>query len=279
MKNIILALSWLLITTAFLSAQVLNVSVKVQFDHLSEEDKNELEDLAEKIQDYYNSYSWTDDEYEYDVKCTAQVIVETVQKTHERLYRTQFLISSESGENFYDKLWEFPYTKNQMLTHDPGLFDGLTGFLDYYAAVILGGEYDSNGLLLGSKQYEQAMDIVNQALLSQYARGWQQRKENLLKITDIRTRPLREVKPDFFEAIYLYDEGDLKQAFKLADKVLEGIEKVYGVQPNNWYLQIFMNAHFRELSILFAGQNEKLEKLLKFDSKHRDTYREKMEKD
>ncbi len=274
-----MVLCCLLFVPMILAAQVLKISVKIQYDHLSEEDKDELEGLAEKIQDYYNSYSWTDDEYEYDVNCTAQIIVETVQKTHERLYRTQFLISSESGENFYDKLWEFPYTKNQMLSHTPGLFDGLTGFLDYYAALILGGEYDSNGLLLGSKQYEQALDIVNQALLSQYARGWQQRKENLLKITDIRTRPLREVKPDFFEAIYLYDEGDIKEALKLADNVLAGIEGVYDVQPNNWYLQIFLNAHFRELSILFAGQNEKLEKLVKIDSKHRETYREKMEKD
>ncbi|MBN2425881.1 MAG: DUF4835 family protein [Calditrichaceae bacterium] len=278
MKTFLTILLFCFFGINYISAQVLKVSVKMQNEHLSEEDRNELEDLPGKIEDYFNSYSWTDDELEYDVNCTAQIIVETVQKTHEILYRCQFLISSESGENFYDKLWEFPYTRSQMLSHTTGQFDPLTKFLDFYAALILGGEYDSNGLLLGNKQYEAALEIVNQALMSQYSKGWTQRKENLLKITDIRTRPLREIKPDFFEAIYLYDEGNLKEAFKLANKVLEGLEKVYSIQPNNWYLQIFMNSHFRELAILFAGENEKLEKLEKIDSKHRETYREKMEK-
>jgi len=267
----------LLFGTGYLFSQVLVVTANVDFDHLPEETHDELAELGTKIEDYLNNYAWTDDEFEYDVNTTAQIIIETVQdKTHEKLYRAQFLISSESGESFYDKLWEFPYTKNYTLNHGAGQFDPVSRFLDYYAMVILAGEMDTNGLLLGSTGYEQAMDIVNQAILSQYARGWNQRKEDLLKITDIRTRPLREVKPDFFEALYLYEEGDHKKAYKYALKVLDGIKKVMEVQPNNWYLQMFFRSHYRNLAMLFENQNNELDLLTKFDSKHREAYRAKM---
>lgn len=258
-------------------AQKLNVSVKVQYEHLIEEAKDELSDFGMKIEEYFNGYYWVDDEFEYDVNCNAQVIIETVQKkTHEIMFRAQFLISSESGENFYDKLWEFPYEKNYSLSHSRGQFDPVAQFLDYYALMVLAGELDTNGLLLGNPLYEAAQDIVNQALLSQYARGWNQRKEDLLKITDIRTRPLREIKPDLFEAIYLLEENKKAEALKYAQIVLAGIKKVYNVQPNNWYLQMFFKTHYRNMAILFSGRNEELERLTTYDSKHRESYRNQM---
>ena len=277
MRRFIVCFFILIISIAGLYAQKLNVSVKIQADHLTEEERNELEGFNQKIEDYYNNFDYIEDEFEYDVNCNVHIIIETVQqKTFEKIYRAQFLISSESGENFYDKLWEFPYDKNRSLGHAQGQFDPIAQFLDYYALVVLAGELDTNGYLLGNALYEEAMNIVNQALLSKYARGWTQRKEYLLKITDIRTRPLREVKPQFFEALYLLDEGKYDQALKLAEETLAGIKKVYDVQPNNWYLQMFFSAHYRDLANLFDGKNDQLEELIQMDGKHRETYREKM---
>jgi hypothetical protein len=139
--------------------------------------------------------------------------------------------------------------------------------------MVLAGELDTYGLLLGTHLYDKALDISSQGILSQYARGWNTRNEELLKITHFRTRPLREVKPDFFEAIYLYDEGNYKEAYKYAKKVYDGISKVYNHQPNNRYMRIFFEAHHKEIAMLFEGKNEILEKLTEIDSKHRETYR------
>ncbi len=270
----------LILCANFLSAQVLNVTVSVEYGHLPDDDQSALINLGEKIEQYFNGYEWIDDEYETDVVCNVKVIVETVQKkTYEKIYKTQFVISSQSGENFYDKVWEFPYEDSSPFSHSKGQFDPITHFLDFYANMILAGELDTYGLLLGSPLYDNALDIANQGVLSDYARGWNQRSEYVQMITHIRTRPLREAKPDFFEALYLYQEGNMKEASKYAQKILEGMRKVVVSQPNNRYLRIFFEAHYKELAALFSGNFKALEELVRFDSKHREYYRKYLPKE
>ncbi len=269
----------LLAFTSISFAQVLNVSATVEYAHLPDEEQEILINFAEKIEQYYNNYDWIDDEYETDVVCTIRIIVETVRKkTFEKIFKTQFLISSQSGENFYDKVWEFPYEDSFPMSHSKGLFDPVTHFLDFYAYMVLAGELDTYDLLLGTPLYDKAMDIANQGVLSDYSRGWSQRNEVLQKVTHIRTRPLREAKPDFFEALYLYDEGKYNEAYKYAQKVFTAIKKVYSTQPNNQYLRIFFEAHYKELAMLFSGKFKELEAFVEYDSKHRDTYRKYLPK-
>lgn len=268
-----------LFSTAGLRGQALVTSVKAEYEHLPNDERDDLYGFANKVEQYFNGYEWIEDEFEYDVKTNVTIIIETVQKkTFEKMYKAQFVINSESGETFYDKVWEFPYEKTFPLNHIKSQFDPLTHFLDFYAYMVLAGEMDMNGLLLGTPLYNQAMDIASQALLSQYSKGWSQRMETLQKITHVRTRPLREVKPDFLEATFLMQENKPEEAYKYAKKVLAGIEKVARVQPNNRYLAMFFNAHYRELANFFAGHNEELNKLVEYDSKHRQAYREVMQR-
>jgi hypothetical protein len=260
-------------TLAF--TQVLNVTVSIEYGRLTTDEKKDLEGFADKVEQYFNNYDWVDDEYETDVSCNVRILIETVQKkTFEKMYKAQFLISSESGENFYDKMWEFPYEPSFPLEHSKGMFDPLTHLLDFYAYMVLAGELDTYDHLQGSPLYNRALDIASQGIISQYPRGWSQRNEELLMITHIRTRPLREVKPDFFEALYLYEEGDLQEAAKHADIVFKGIKKVSTSQPNNKYLRVFFEAHHKEIAMLFEGKFDILEELTEIDSKHRETYRQ-----
>jgi hypothetical protein len=235
-------------------SQVLKVQTKVDYKHLPTEEQEELKDLAGKINDYYNNYAWTEDEYETDIDVNIYIIIENVrQKSHEKIYKAQFQIRSESGESFYDKEFEFPYHRSYPLEHNKVQFDPITKFLDFYAYMILAGEIDTYGLLLGTPYYDIALDIANQGAFSQYATGWSSRLKEHEKITNIRTRPLREAKPDFFEALYYLDEGNRKEARKYANKVLENIEQVFKNQPNNKYLKLFFDAHYKELAELFKG--------------------------
>lgn len=275
MRRIIALVSLLFLCSLPLRAQVIDATVTLQDAHLSSDERDDLVDLADKVEQYYDNFDWIDDEYEYDVEVNIQIIIETVQKkTYEKLYKAQFLISSTSGENFYDKAWDFPYEPASPLSHTKGLFDPLTHLLDFYAYMVLAGELDTYGLLLGTPLYDKAQDIANQGILSQYSRGWNQRAQDLQKITSVRTRPLREVKPDFFEALYFYDEENYSEALKFAQKVMEGLKRVYSQQPNNRYLRMFFDAHHRKLAQLFAGKKAELEKLVEMDSRHRETYRE-----
>lgn len=272
MKQLVLII---LLNIVLVNSQVLTVSLTMEYDHLADDEKAELEYLGEKIEQYFNNYEWVEDEFEVDIPCNARIIIETVQKkTFEKIYKAQFFISSASGETFYDKMWEFPYESGISFLHSPGgLFNPITHFLDYYAYMVLAGELDTYGLLLGSPLYDKSLEITNQALSSEYARGWNTRYEQLLKITHVRTRPLREAKPDFFEALYLYEEGQYIKAFEYSKKVFDGILKVYKKEPNNKYLSLFFDAHHKEIAMLFENKHEQLKELVEMDSKHRETYR------
>ncbi len=274
MKRVLTFLILFFSLTIWAQAQVLNATVTVQYDHLPSEEQDDLETFGDKVEQYFNNYDWVDDDFEYDANCNIQIIIETVQKkTFEKIYKAQFVISSVSGETFYDKNWSFPYQESAPLSHNNAQFNPLTNFLDFYAYLVLAGELDTNGLLLGTPFYDKAMDIANRGSLSQYPQGWTQRIVELQKYTDMRSRPLREVKPDFFEALYLLDEEKPMQAYKEGLKVLEGMQRVYKALPNSKPLQMFFNSHYRELAKLFRGHNAELDRLIEMDAKHREAYR------
>ena len=268
---------FLLILPGLLSAQVLRVNVELSYDHLRPIEQQYLSNFKNQIEDYFNNYSWTDDEYETDIEVSINIIIETVtEKSFERIYKAQFLIKSVSGESFYDKEWEFPYQQGYLFEHQSVQFDPLCNFLDYYAYLILAGEIDTYGRTMGTPFYDAALDIANRGILSEYPRGWNNRLAELLKITNVRTRPLREAKPDFFEAIYLFDEGEQEEARKLALKVLDAIEKVVREQPNNKYLRMFFDAHHVTFAKIFSKDEVVLTRLIDYDNKHRATYRDAM---
>ena len=259
------------------TAQVLKAKATIDYGHLPLEEQNYLKDLALNIEDYINNYVWTEDEYETDIDITIFIIIETVlNKSHEKICKSQFQIKSISGESFYDKEWEFPYQPGYLFDHSKIEFDPLLNFIDYYAHLILAGELDGYSLNLGTPFYDEALSIANRGVLSKYSKGWNARSQELQKITNVRTRPLRQAKPDFFEAQYLLEEGQLEEAKKYAVKVLTAIEKVVNEQPNNKYLRTFFDAHYVTFAKIFENEPKYLNLLIKYDNYHRETYRQVM---
>ena len=275
-----LCITILLLLSAALAvnAQVLRASVGIDYAHLAIEDQNILKDLSTNMEDYINNFSWTDDEYETDVEVSIFVIIETVlKKSHEKIFKAQFQIKSATGESFYDKEWEFPYQSGYLFDHSNVEFDPLTNFVDFYAFLVLAGELDGYALNLGTPFYDEAQSLANRGILSKYSKGWNTRSQELQKITNVRTRPLRDAKPDFFEAEYLLAEGKPKEAKAFGIKVLDAIGKVVNEQPNNKYLRNFFDAHHVTLANIFRNDATALDRLIRYDSYHRDVYRGAME--
>jgi hypothetical protein len=279
MKSILSSLIILFLVNC-LNSQVIKATVNINFNHLPTEEYRILKELQNAIEDYYNGYAWTDDEYEFDIDLNIYIIIETVRKkSEEKIYKAQFQIKSTSGESFYDKEWEFPYQIGYALEHNKVQFDPISHFLDYYAYLVLAGELDTYGISLGTSYYDAAADLANRALSSKYTRGWSNRINELQKITHIHLRPLRDSKPDFFEAEYAFQEGKIDEAKTHALKVLDAIEKVVKVRPNSRYLSNFFDAHYNSFAQIFNKDNKNLERLMYYDInlQHRETYENAME--
>ncbi len=279
MKTLISSiLLFLLFLVNVSNAQVLKAAVTIDFGYLPAEEVNNLKDLATNIQDFINNFAWTDDEYETDIDISIFIMIETMfVKSHEKMYKAQFQIKSVSGESFYDKEWEFTYQPGYLFDHSKIAFDALTHFIDYYCFLILAGELDGYAVNLGMPFYDDAQNLGNIGSLSKYPKGWSNRLKELQKITNARTRPLREAKPDFFEALYLFEEGNHAEARVYGIKVLDAIQKVVNEQPNNKYLKTFFDAHYVKFAKIFENDPDALNRLIIYDNYHRETYRKAMQ--
>ena len=258
------------------SAQVLNVRVTVKMEHLQPQDQNELSDLEQRLTDYLANTQWSEGNQDIVLDCNLNLIIETVtNRGSEKVYRSQFLISSPSGENFYDKACEFTYHPGQAMDAFRTYFDPLLALVDFYAYMVIAGELDTYSLLGGTPFYDRAQDIANQGQLSNYSTGWTKRLEEVILITDADHVALREAKFYFYEGLYFVEEEPNKDyTRKFVNAVVERLANVYNKRPNSKALKRFMDAHYQEFCkfFLFAPNQTTLDKLIQIDSRHRDTY-------
>lgn len=278
MKRIIIltGILFLLMGIVNLFAQRINATVTVRMDHLQPRDQQDLADLQQKLTDYINQNKWSDANQDIVLDCNVQIIVETAtSRGSEKVYRAQFLISSPSGENYYDKAWEFKYVPGQPLEPFRTSFDPLLDMVDYYIYMVLGGEMDTYELFAGTPFYDHALDITNQGLLSNYATGWKKRQDQVILITDADHVALREAKFYYYEGLYFVEEEPNKEyARKFAKAVMKRLEQLHNKRPNSAALKRFLDAHFQEFCKLFQYDVDRtnIDKMLIIDARHRDTY-------
>jgi hypothetical protein len=246
-------------------------------DRLLPQEQEILRPLNRQLEDYVNNFNWSDENKEVVVECTANLIVETMTtRGSDKIYRSQFLISSPSGENYYDKSCEFVYQQGEGMSHNRAIFNPLLGLIDYYIYMVLGGELDTWLLRGGSKYYDMALNIANEGNISIYSSGWNDRVEAVKLITDSDHIPLREAKFYYYDCLYNIEaKKDVKNAIKLSQLVLQNLEKVHQRRPNSPALKRFFDSHFKEICSLFefSESTDFVESLSNMDSRHSETYR------
>ena len=255
---------------------MLRATVDVKMSHLPPNEQQILADLAQKITEYYNSTRWSDENPDIEIDCSVSLIVETVtSRGSEKIYRAQFLIGSESGENFYDKTVEFTYQVGEVFDHYQAVFKPLLAVLDFYAYMVIAGELDTYDLFAGTPFYDKALEIANQGLISNYSLGWQKRLEEVKLITDADHVPLREAKFYYYETLYFVEgEPNPDLARQYAKGVVDRLELVYQRKPNSRALKRFLDSHYQEFCKLFKYDRNRrnIDKLIVIDPRHRDVY-------
>ena len=257
-------------------AQQLNCQVSVDMPRLLPRDQEDLSDLPQKLTNYLNNSSWSDENQDIILNCNIQLIIETVtNRGSDKIYRAQFLVNSSSGENFYDRSCEFVYFPGQAFESYRTSFDPLLDLVDYYAFMVIAGELDTYELLSGNPFYDKAQDIANQGQLSNYSTGWKNRLDEVVLSTDVDHVQLREAKFYYYEGLYFVEkEPNPKYVRQFAKTVVNRLSDVHNKRPNSKALKRFLDSHFQEICLLFQydedGSNAKI--MEEIDARHRDTY-------
>lgn len=260
-----------------LLAQQVNADVKLILERLPLEKQKKLATLEKDIETYLHEYTWLE-EIEGEIPLQIQIVLQDVSASFEDRYSGTFLVSNVSDLQYYDKYWKFPYQAGDRLVHQEGVFDPFTGFIDFYMYLILGGELDKYSLLGGTKSYEKAKHILDQARFNtQFMLGWDERSKLLQSILSEDNIPFRKAKYYLWIAIAYGAEEDTT-----AEKYgLEGIAiltEFLKEHPDHKEAKDFLKAHHIELAESLKNFPSLIEKLIALDSEHEAVYRRYLEK-
>lgn len=277
--------------------QELNCGVQIDDSKLNRagSDLAFLDNLEQKIEEYLNDRSWTEDQFlrHERISCSMQIVLmeaisisefraRLIVTIHRPIYGTS---QSSIVARINDPEWRFEHTRGTSLQHDLERYDPLTSVLDFYAYLILGYDYDTFSSLGGTEYFEQARSIADRAE-GNGDPGWssvgttRNRVQLLSNLTDQRHEPLRQV-------YYEYHRKGLDRFVKETDAaqqaVLEALNTLQELNQQlsrSFALSLFFSAKYEEITALFSGSEMESQAhalLVQMDPSHSTEYNKLVE--
>ncbi|MFC1569047.1 DUF4835 family protein [bacterium] len=265
---------WLMIPMLFCSllySQSLESSVTLTLELLPLEKQEKLKDFAETIERYINEYEWLDEEYEEPLPITISLQLQEASSSYEDRYSGIFMISNNSDMQYYDKYWRFPYSPEAPIDHGD-VYHPFTGYLDFYIYIILAGEFDKLGPMMGTPFYEKAKQVADQAAFdAQFSTGWKERSEFIARLMGEENKAFREMKDRFYLGLsYVEDDDALVKKYCL--EAVDLLDEVLEDDPEHKDAVNFLKAHHMEIIEVFKNQTDVLSKMIRLDPDRADTY-------
>ena len=267
----------ILITFIFFINKVFGqyTSVEITLDDrlLRSEEKQEILNLKNDIKRFFLSTTWDDSYDDLEIPVYIQIIFEGVtQKGNESIYNCQALFSNGGALRYFDKSVQFYYNSGNSLYYDPVLFEPLTGFLAYYAHLILAGEIDTYEFNGGNGSFELARDIALRGSSSEYRKGWGSRTTLVDNLN--RNIGLRKARLAWYIAIDLFKDGDMDGVIQELNTMLDGLAQSYRELGRDNYTQYFMKVNSDKIAKMLSmlGQKEFLKDMKELDPDRRDIY-------
>ncbi len=241
-----------------LCAQKIRMTVELQLEALPDEKREKLVNFKQVLEDYFNNFQWTHDEFQGELPITLNMMLQDISVNYEDRYRTQIIISSTDIQ-FTDKRCRMAYQKGEIPMHSENSWDSLTSLLDYFTNLIIAEEMDKFGHLLGTPYYEKAKLIAEQAKfgLGHFIDGWDLRVELINYLLSAKYKKYREMKDFYFYSLYFAKEDPIKAKKYLKEAVVMLKEIKAEEDPKYARVANFINAHYMEIIELFKHSNER----------------------
>jgi hypothetical protein len=248
-------------------AQEFNCSVSINDRQISGSSYDYISELQGDLENYLNNHRWTNDRYEDHerILCNIQLVLTGVDSNYnysaEVVFTMRRPIYNSNQQSLAivlsDNNWRFHYPRNKNMVHDDMQFDDLTSFIDFYAYIMLGFDYDTFTELGGTRHFNRAHSVFELGQNSG-VQGWGRsigsQRNRFGLITDL-SNPAYE---DLRRAIYRYHRLGLDQ-FTIDDEIarkqimsaLELLRENKRVTGNNYLFDIFFSSKYTEIVALF----------------------------
>lgn len=273
-------------------SQELNCNVTVNFEGLSVENRELLVDFAGVIESYMNTTQFTGEAWDgQKIDCSltifftaasnqtdysAQVVVVSTRPVFKSTRQSSMLTISDPN-------WSFRYVPNQALYANQATFDPLTSFLDFYANIIIGFDWETWAELGGTPFFNKAFNLLNLSQGSSYNKGWEQSSASYSKwglCNDLLNDKYRAFREAFYVYHYGVDEFQVRKK-EAQDKIVELVNVLSDLQTkvgisNSVLIKLFFDTKSGEIIELLKDYPEFaiFQKLKKIDPPHAAKYDE-----
>ncbi|MEC7736391.1 MAG: DUF4835 family protein [Candidatus Neomarinimicrobiota bacterium] len=250
-------------------------SVEITLDDrlLRSEEKQEILNMKNDIKRFFLTTTWDDSYSDLEIPLYIQIIFEGVtEKGNESIYNCQILFSNGGDLRYFDKSVQFYYNSGSSLYYDPVLFEPLTGFLAYYAHLLLAGEIDTYEFNGGNSSFELARDIALRGSASEYKKGWGSRVTLVDNLN--RNMGLRKARLAWYIAMDLFKEGNMDGVLEEVNTMLDGLEQSYRDLGRDNHTQYFLKVQSNKIAEILSmlGRTELLKDMKELDPDRRDVY-------
>ena len=253
--------------------QYTSVEITIDDRLLRSEEKQEILNLKNDIKRFFLTTTWDDSYSDLEIPVYILSIFEGVtEKGNESIYNCQVLFSNGGDLRYFDKSVQFYYNHGSSLYYDPVLFEPLTGFLAFYAQLLLAGEIDTYEFNGGNSSFELARDIALRGSSSEYKKGWGSRVTLVDNLN--RNIGLRKARLAWYIAMDLFKEGDMDGVLEEVNTMLDGLEQSYRDLGRDNHTQYFMKVQSDKIAEILSmlGRTELLKDMKELDPDRRYVY-------
>lgn len=254
---------------------VVRAKVTAILDKLPDEFKPRMTDFAGKVEKYINTKNWIEEDYVLPFTIGFQFFLEYRPTSTEDRYQCS-LIASGPDLQYFDKRAIFPFQQSESITDSPG-YVPVRALIDFYVYLLIGNELDKYGALEGTKYFEKARAILQEAKFSQFIYGWDYREDTILGIFGENYKKFRELKDYYFYGMSALEEepGPARDYIKQS---LERLEIVLRENKDNLAAKQFIDAHYAEVIDVFKGSRDiqPFQILLRLDPERKHIYEEQI---
>ena len=226
------------------------------------------QNLATELTAYINDFRWTETEVLEHERINCQISIILTSATTDYSYSAEAVISARrpiyrtmqetTSIILSDQAWQFSYPEGRSLIHDELSFEALTGFIDYYAYLMLGYDFDSFAKLGGSDYFSKAQDVVDLAQNSTaigWARSSNNRRNRFTLVADLMNSSYHDLRQAFYtyhrEALDGFTQNP-DQAREAALEALKLIQTAKRRSTSNFLFDLFFDSKSREIAALFV---------------------------
>ena len=268
----------IIIYTNILFGQFYSVDITIDDRLLRSEQKHNINNLKNDVNNFFQNTVWDDNYSDLDINLYVQIIFEGVtQKGNETIYNCQALFSNGGDLRYFDKSVQFYYNSGSSLYYDPVLFEPITGFLAYYAHLILAGEIDTYEFNGGNGSLEMARDIALRGSSSEYKKGWGSRITLVDNLN--RNMGLRKARLAWYIALDLFKNGNMDEALQELNLMLDGLEDSFQDVGRDSHTQYFLKVKSEKIADILKklGQTDLLKDMKNLDPDRMDFYQESID--